>query len=98
MTSQVERLLSCNCKEQLEKKIKGTAFNDNFLIQNRFNMIMVLKLLEKQSQENEFYVPFEGTNYDCTHLYELAVIGLEVYTFKEMYEMIAIVEEHSKHG
>lgn len=89
--------ITCNCKQKLEKKLRGTSFNDNFLMLPRFDIIMTLKLLEKQSEENEFYTPFEDTDYDMSYLYNICIIGLEVYTFKEMYEMIAIVEEHSKH-
>ena len=89
--------ISCNCKQQLEKKVRGTAFNDNFLMTPRFDTLMVMKLLQKQCDENEYYTPFEDTNYDCSYLYNLCIIGLEVYTFKDMYEMISIVDEHSRH-
>jgi hypothetical protein len=89
--------LECNCKQKLEKKIRGTAFNDNFLITTRFDTIMMLKLLEKQCEEQKYYTPFEDTNYDMSYLYNICIIGMEVYTIKEMYEMISIVEEHSKH-
>ena len=98
MTGFGKRRFTANkLEDKLEKKIRGSAFNDNFLITPRFDTIMMLKLLEKQCEEQKYYTPFEDTNYDMSYLYNICIIGMEVYTIKEMYEMISIVEEHSKH-
>ena len=87
----------CPHYDKLKKKLRGTGFNDNWMIQpHPIDTVLLLRMLEKQSKENEFSVPFEGTNYDCTHRYNLLVIGLEVYTFKEMYEILEILIEHHK--
>jgi len=97
MSTKTGLVQTCKCKQDLEKRLRGTAFNDNFLITPRLDTVMILKLLEKQCKEQKYYTPFEGTNYDCSYLYNICIIGMEVYTIQEMYEMISIVEEHSHH-
>ena len=93
----MSQLQVCNCKEKLRKMLRGTGFNDNFLMLPEFDTVMVLKLIEKQCKENKYYIPFEGTNYDTTYIYECCVIGMEVYTIEEMYQMIEIKFNHRKH-